>query len=36
MRYAIVDLESTGSRLEEGDRIIQIGAVIVEDHQVVD
>lgn len=35
MKYAVVDLESTGPRLDDGDRIIQIGAVIVEDRQII-
>ncbi|MCR8968962.1 exonuclease domain-containing protein [Facklamia sp. 7083-14-GEN3] len=35
MKYAIVDLESTGPRLDSGDRIIQIGAVIIDQGQVI-
>lgn len=36
MKYAVVDLESTGPRLDQGDRIIQIGAVIVSDGHVIE
>lgn len=28
-RYAVVDLETTGPKVKEGDRIIQIGAVFL-------
>ncbi|MGX7108561.1 exonuclease domain-containing protein [Facklamia miroungae] len=35
MKYAIVDLESTGPRLDKGDRIIQIGTVIFEQGKLV-
>ena len=31
MKIAVVDLESTGPSLDKGDRIIQIGAVLIED-----
>ncbi|MDO4681030.1 MAG: exonuclease domain-containing protein [Aerococcus sp.] len=35
-RYAVVDLETTGPKFNRGERIIQIGAVFVEDDQIVD
>ncbi|MGF3183004.1 3'-5' exonuclease [Facklamia sp. P12934] len=35
MKYAIVDLESTGPRLDSGDRIIQIGAVLIDQGQII-
>ncbi|GHN63180.1 ATP-dependent helicase [Lactobacillus delbrueckii] len=33
--FAVVDLETTGTRKEEGDRIIQFGCAIVKDGEVV-
>ncbi|WP_169449754.1 helicase C-terminal domain-containing protein [Lacticigenium naphthae] len=33
--YAIVDLETTGSRSQKGDRIIQFGCVIVQGRKIV-
>ena len=33
--YAVVDLETTGTNFNNGDRIIQIGAVLVQDGQVI-
>ena len=35
LRIAVVDLETTGSHLDQGDQIIQIGAVLIEDGQVL-
>lgn len=35
MKIAVVDLESTGPRYEQGDRIIQIGAVLYEDGHLI-
>lgn len=35
-RYAVVDLETTGPKFRRGERIIQIGAVFVENDQIVD
>lgn len=34
--FAVVDFETTGNRPKEGDRIIQIGAVLVRDGEIVD
>lgn len=34
-KIAIVDIETTGPRLEEGDQIIQIAAVIIEEGQII-
>lgn len=33
--YAVVDLETTGTNLKNGDRIIQIGCVLVSDGEVI-
>lgn len=33
--YAVVDLETTGTNFNNGDRIIQIGAALVQDGQVI-
>ena len=33
--YAVVDLETTGTNVNHGDRIIQIGCVLVQDGQVI-
>lgn len=33
--YAVVDLETTGTNLKNGDRIIQIGCVLVSDGQII-
>lgn len=35
-RYAVVDLETTGPKFRRGERIIQIGAVFMEDDQIID
>ena len=35
-RIAIVDLEATGPNIEEGDEIIQLAALIIENNQVVE
>ncbi|MBG9985471.1 hypothetical protein HZY91_01015 [Facklamia sp. DSM 111018] len=35
MKYAVVDLESTGPNIGDGDRIVQIGAVIVENNHII-
>lgn len=35
-RYAVVDLETTGPKVKEGDRIIQIGAVFLEEGKRVE
>lgn len=34
-KIAIVDIETTGPRIEEGDQIIQIAAVIIEDGHII-
>lgn len=34
-RYAVVDIEATGPNIAEGDRIIQIAAIIFEDNEKV-
>lgn len=34
-KIAIVDIETTGPRIEEGDQIIQIAAVIIENGQII-
>lgn len=33
-KVAVVDIETTGPHYEEGDRIIQIGAIIIENGQI--
>ncbi|MFJ6992134.1 MAG: exonuclease domain-containing protein, partial [Limosilactobacillus mucosae] len=33
--YAIVDLETTGTSVKHGDRIIQIGCVLVQAGQII-
>lgn len=33
--YAVVDLETTGTNVNHGDRIIQIGCVLVQDGQII-
>lgn len=33
--FAVVDLETTGTSVKDGDRIIQIGCVLVQDSQVI-
>lgn len=33
--YAVVDLETTGTNLKNGDRIIQIGCVLVSNNQII-
>lgn len=33
--YAVVDIETTGGNVSSGDRIIQFGCALVEDHKVV-
>ncbi|RXJ03982.1 ATP-dependent helicase DinG [Anaerobacillus alkaliphilus] len=35
-KYVVVDLETTGNNPKKGDRIIQIGAVVVEDGKIVE
>lgn len=35
-KIAIVDLETTGLGVDKGDKVIQIGAVIIENHRIVD
>ncbi|WP_181348294.1 ATP-dependent DNA helicase DinG [Thalassobacillus sp. CUG 92003] len=35
-RYTIVDLETTGNAPAKGDRIIEIGIVTMEDHEVIE
>src|SRR5690625_4838140 len=35
-RYVVVDIETTGHSVENGDRIIQIGAVVIERGKIVD
>ncbi|EIT86620.1 bifunctional ATP-dependent DNA helicase/DNA polymerase III subunit epsilon [Fictibacillus macauensis ZFHKF-1] len=34
-RYVVIDVETTGNAPAKGDRIIQIGAVVVENHEIV-
>lgn len=33
--YSVVDLETTGTSVNHGDRIIQIGCVLVQDNQII-
>lgn len=33
--YAVVDLETTGTNVNHGDRIIQVGCVLVQDGQII-
>ena len=33
--YAVVDIETTGTSVTDGDRIIQIGCVFVQHNQVI-
>jgi ATP-dependent DNA helicase DinG len=35
-RYIVVDLETTGHSFSKGDRIIQIGAVVIENDEIVE
>ncbi|TLS35885.1 ATP-dependent DNA helicase DinG [Pseudalkalibacillus caeni] len=35
-RYVILDLEATGNSPKNGDRIIQVGAVVVEENKIID
>ncbi|WP_332693246.1 ATP-dependent DNA helicase DinG [Halalkalibacter lacteus] len=35
-RYIVVDVETTGHSVTKGDRIIQIGAVVIEDEEIVE
>ncbi|GAF65259.1 DNA replication protein dnaD [Bacillus sp. TS-2] len=35
-RYVVIDLETTGHSFKKGDRIIQIGAVVIENEQIVE
>lgn len=35
-RYVVIDFETTGNSAAKGDRIIQIGAVAVEEGQITD
>ncbi|MDT8859978.1 ATP-dependent DNA helicase DinG [Alkalihalobacillus sp. MEB130] len=35
-RYIVVDVETTGHSVSKGDRVIQIGAVIIEDGEMVE
>ncbi|WP_096200904.1 ATP-dependent DNA helicase DinG [Bacillus sp. FJAT-45350] len=35
-RYVVVDIETTGHSVEKGDRIIQIGAVAIENGEIVE
>ncbi|WP_217585457.1 ATP-dependent DNA helicase DinG [Lentibacillus saliphilus] len=35
-KYAVIDLETTGHSPKSHDKIIEIGLVIIEDHQIVD
>lgn len=35
-KFVVVDLETTGNSPKKGDRIIQIGAVVIENRQIVD
>ena len=34
-KIAIVDIETTGPNIDEGDRIIQIGAIIISEGNIV-
>ena len=33
--YSVVDLETTGTSFKNGDRIIQIGLVLIQDGKVI-
>ncbi|PXW91745.1 ATP-dependent DNA helicase DinG [Streptohalobacillus salinus] len=35
-RFVVVDLETTGNQAQKKDRIIEIGMVVYQDHQIVD
>ncbi|GAE25043.1 DinG family ATP-dependent helicase YoaA [Halalkalibacter wakoensis JCM 9140] len=35
-RYTVVDVETTGHSVAKGDRVIQIGAVVIEDNEIVE
>ncbi len=35
-RYVVVDLETTGHSVEQGDRIIQIGAIVIEGGEIIE
>ncbi|WP_026676979.1 ATP-dependent DNA helicase DinG [Fictibacillus gelatini] len=35
-RYVVIDVETTGNSPSKGDRIIQIGAVVVEQHTIIE
>lgn len=35
-RFVVVDLETTGNAVEDGDEIIEIGIVVIEDRKIVD
>jgi len=35
-KYLVIDFETTGNKPKDGDRIIQVGAVLIENGQIVD
>ncbi|WP_100407243.1 ATP-dependent DNA helicase DinG [Bacillus solitudinis] len=36
MKYVVIDLETTGHSAAQGDRIIQVGAIIIEEGEIVE